>query len=160
MKPHQEIADLFTKWRDTPSRMNRYMDTITKYAKMSDHICEFGIGRAEGMLACINGMPEYYEGYTEKITPGIVHVGELAGDMEIGINVREEEPRCSNLEYEFDMLLADLDLVNLDPLDDLSMINRYVILHCTTLRWEQLVVPDFKPIHTFSNLKVFKRDGK
>ena len=51
MKPHQEIADLFTKWRDTPSRMNRYMDTITKYAKMSDHICEFGIGRAEGMLA-------------------------------------------------------------------------------------------------------------
>lgn len=160
MKPHQQIAQLFTRWRDTPSRMNRYMDTISRYAKKSDYVCEFSIGRAEGMLACINGFPEYYEGYADKITPGIIEVGTLAGEMEIGINVREEAPLCSNLEYEFDMLLCDLDDTGLSPLDDLSMINRYLLIHWTNPASMNLVVPDFKLTETFSNLKVYKRDGK
>ena len=161
-QPESQLKGLYIKFRDTPSRLNKLMDSISFYAGASDTIVEFGVGRCEGMLACLNSGPEYYEGYTHKVTPGIIEVGQLAGAVweGIGINVREETPKCSFLEYEFDMLLVDGEFMErskygLEMLDDVSMINRYIFIHNYE---KEILFSDFKVKERINqHTKIYKR---
>lgn len=109
------------------------MDRITEVALQCDTVLEIGIGKAEGMLACLNAMPKLYVGCTEKITPGVLEVGQLAGNLEIGIVIREEVGNLVLLEGEFgtfDMMLLDGDMLNRGfRLDQVGIVNKHLVVH-------------------------------
>lgn len=123
----------FTNMRDTPSQVNMHMDTITQYALKSSVIVEYGMGRCEAMLACLNALPEVYRGYDTQLTQGQITVAAIASQLGVNIHLHEESSASlSKLEMDEPVDMVVLSDSYWDScvglLDDLSMVHTYIVI--------------------------------
>lgn len=159
-----ELTRLFTQMRDTPSAVNKHMDLITEYARKSDSIVEFGMGRCDAMLAIMNGLPEVYRGYDLSITPGQINVAAVSAALGINIHLAEESKAClSQIEHDADMVVISDNYwrANEDTLDDLSRVYRYIIVTHTGIIEEEgdYSIPDFTIVKYVRPTERNHRDG-
>jgi hypothetical protein len=136
----EKLDEIYTHLCNTPSDINEYLPTLKKYSEECEHITEMGVRWIVSTYAFLAAKPN------KLISIDIKHPDSYGGDLNKASNVAKE----NNIDFHFtlgdtlDINIEQTDLLFIDTwhaYDQLkkelnrhhSKVNKYIILHDTTL---------------------------